>query len=200
MLYQIVPVGNVWQDGMVAVPKKVATDYIKLASEYQLKALLLILSNNAPCDSKYVAKVLGCTEADATDFLEFWVEEGVLSCDGVVNAQPPAESTAVVELPKKEEVKAVKVKEAIPVPKLNPSDIVTMCRDNRELTELIHHAQEVFGRTISHIEQELVINMVTYYGLPCDVVLVILEYYKTEKAKGRAIGTSYIGTMAKNWS
>ena len=44
MLYQIVPVGNVWQDGMVAVPKKVATDYIKLASEYQLKALLLILS------------------------------------------------------------------------------------------------------------------------------------------------------------
>lgn len=200
MLYQIVPVGNVWQDGMVAVPKKVATDYIKLASEYQLKALLLILSNNAPCDSKYVAKVLGCTEADATDFLEFWVEEGVLSCDGVINAQPPAESTAVVELPKKEEVKAVKVKEAIPVPKLNPSDIVTMCRDNRELTELIHHAQEVFGRTISHIEQELVINMVTYYGLPCDVVLVILEYYKTEKAKGRAIGTSYIGTMAKNWS
>ncbi len=199
MLYQIVPVGNVWQDGMVAVPKKVATDYIKLASEYQLKALLLILSNNAPCDSKYVAKVLGCTEADATDFLEFWVEEGVLSCDGVVNAQPPAESTAVVELPKKE-AKTVKVKEAIPVPKLNPSDIVTMCRDNRELTELIHHAQEVFGRTISHIEQELVINMVTYYGLPCDVVLVILEYYKTEKEKGRAIGTSYIGTMAKNWS
>lgn len=199
MLYQIVPVGNVWQDGMVAVPKKVATDYIKLASEYQLKALLLILSNNVPCDSKYVAKVLGCTEADATDFLEFWVEEGVLSCDGVVNAQPPAESTAVVELPKKE-AKAVKVKEAIPVPKLNPSDIVTMCRNNRELTELIHHAQEVFGRTISHIEQELVINMVTYYGLPCDVVLVILEYYKTEKAKGRAIGTSYIGTMAKNWS
>lgn len=200
MLYQIVPVGNVWQDGMVAVPKKVATDYIKLASEYQLKALLLILSNNAPCDSKYVAKVLGCTEADATDFLEFWVEEGVLSCDGVVNAQPPSESTAVVEPPKKEEAKTVKVKEAIPVPKLNPSDIVTMCRDNRELTELIHHAQEVFGRTISHIEQELVINMVTYYGLPCDVVLVILEYYKTEKAKGRAIGTSYIGTMAKNWS
>lgn len=200
MLYQIVPVGNVWQDGMVAVPKKVATDYIKLASEYQLKALLLILSNNAPCDSKYVAKVLGCTEADATDFLEFWVEEGVLSCDGVVNAQPTAESKAVVEPPKKEEAKTVKVKEAIPVPKLNPSDIVTMCRDNRELTELIHHAQEVFGRTISHIEQELVINMVTYYGLPCDVVLVILEYYKTEKAKGRAIGTSYIGTMAKNWS
>lgn len=200
MLYQIVPVGNVWQDGMVAVPKKVATDYIKLASEYQLKALLLILSNNAPCDSKYVAKALGCTEADATDFLEFWVEEGVLSCDGVVNAQLPAESTAVVEPPKKEEAKTVKVKEAIPVPKLNPSDIVTMCRNNRELTELIHHAQEVFGRTISHIEQELVINMVTYYGLPCDVVLVILEYYKTEKAKGRAIGTSYIGTMAKNWS
>lgn len=198
MQYQIVPVGNIWQDGMVAVPKKAVSDYIKLASEYQLKALLLILASNGPCDSKTVAKSLGCTEADATDFLEFWVEEGILSCDGKVNIESPALSQTA--LPEPREKKTVEVKESIPVPKLNPSDIVTMCRENKELTELIHHAQEVFGRTISHVEQELVINMVTYYGLPCDVVLVILQYYKTEKSKGRAIGTAYIGSMAKNWS
>ena len=59
MLYQVVPVGDIWQEGMVAVPKKIATHYLKLASEYQLKALLLILAGNAPCDSKYVAKCLG---------------------------------------------------------------------------------------------------------------------------------------------
>lgn len=198
MQYQIVPVGNIWQDGMVAVPKKAVSDYIKLASEYQLKALLLILASNGPCDSKTVAKSLGCTEADATDFLEFWVEEGILSCDGKVNTESPALSQTALSEPR--EKKTVEVKESIPVPKLNPSDIVTMCRENKELTELIHHAQEVFGRTISHVEQELVINMVTYYGLPCDVVLVILQYYKTEKSKGRAIGTAYIGSMAKNWS
>lgn len=198
MQYQIVPVGNIWQDGMVAVPKKAVSDYIKLASEYQLKALLLILASNGPCDSKTVAKSLGCTEADATDFLEFWVEEGILSCDGKVNTESHALSPTALSEPR--EKKTVEVKESIPVPKLNPSDIVTMCRENKELTELIHHAQEVFGRTISHVEQELVINMVTYYGLPCDVVLVILQYYKTEKSKGRAIGTAYIGSMAKNWS
>ena len=196
MQYQIVPVGSIWQDGMVAVPKKAVSDYIKLASEYQLKALLLILANNGPCDGKFVAKSLGCTEADANDFLEFWVEEGVLSCDGAVNAAPVSE-TAVIQ-PKPVEVKTVEVKEAIPVPTLNPSDIVAMCRENKELTELIQHAQEVFGRTISHVEQELVINMATYYGLPSDVILVILQYYKTEKSKGRAIGTGYIGSMAKN--
>lgn len=198
MQYQIVPVGSIWQDGMVAVPKKAVSDYIKLASEYQLKALLLILANNGPCDGKFVAKSLGCTEADANDFLEFWVEEGVLSCDGAVNAAPVSE-TAVVQ-PKLVEVKTVEVKETIPVPTLNPSDIVAMCRENKELTELIQHAQEVFGRTISHVEQELVINMATYYGLPSDVILVILQYYKTEKSKGRAIGTGYIGSMAKKWS
>lgn len=197
MQYQIVPVGNIWQDGMVAVPKKAVNDYIKLASEYQLKALLLILANNAPCDAKFVAKSLGCTEADANDFLEFWVEEGVLSCDGNVNASSLAEQETVQP---KSEVKTVEVKEAIPVPTLNPSDIVAMCRENNELTELIRHAQEVFGRTISHVEQELVINMATYYGLPSDVILVILQYYKTEKSKGRAIGTGYIGSMAKKWS
>ena len=42
--------------------------------------------------------------------------------------------------------------------------------------------------------------MATYYGLPSDVILVILQYYKTEKSKGRAIGTGYIGSMAKKWS
>lgn len=197
MLYQAVPVGDIWQEGMVAVPKKIATHYLKLASEYQLKALLLILAGNAPCDSKYVAKCLGCTEADATDFLEFWVEEGVLCVNSEGRTAPLEQSVLKTE---SKPVSTEPVKESVPVPRLNPSDIVAMCRDNRELTLLVQHAQEIFGRTISHVEQELIINMVTYYGLPCDVVLVILQYYKSEKEKGRAIGTAYISSMAKKWS
>ena len=82
MLYRLLPLGKAWEQGMLALPKVIATDYLKLASEYQLKALLIILACDGQADSKHISKVLGCTENDAVDFLEFWLEEGILSCDG----------------------------------------------------------------------------------------------------------------------
>ena len=84
MLYQPIPMGEIWADGMIAVPKKIATNYLKFTSEYQLKALLIILSKNAGVTETEIAKALGCTQEDAKEFLEFWVEEGILSCDGEV--------------------------------------------------------------------------------------------------------------------
>lgn len=192
MQYQVIPVGDLWSDGMVAVPKKIVTNYLKFASEYQIKAMLLILASNGVCDSKDVAKALGCTQSDADDFLDFWVEEGLLSRDGEIIASKQIEKAE--EPPKKEK------KTAVPVPTLSPKEIVSICREDKQLTATLRNAQEVLGKTLSHAEQELIINMVTYYGLPADIVLTILQYYKNERAKGRAYGTSYIAAMAKNWS
>lgn len=192
MQYQVIPIGDLWSDGMIAVPKRIVTHYLKFASEYQIKAMLLILASNGRCESKEVAKALGCTQEDADDFLDFWVEEGLLSRDGEMIEKTVLEKTE--EKPKKEK------KAAVPVPTLSPKEIVSMCRESQELTAILRNAQEVLGKTLSHVEQELIINMVTYYGLPADVVLTILQYYKNEKAKGKAYGTSYIAAMAKNWS
>jgi DnaD/phage-associated family protein len=205
MEYQILPIGNIWQGGAFCVPTKIVSDYIKLASEYQLKALMLILSSNGVATSRDIAKALGCTENDADDFLDFWVEEGVLSKDGNVVAQPTPQ-TVVAEKPEPESVtpiqptQSVKKVESMPIPTLTPKDIVTMCRESKELTELMRNAQEVLGKTLSHSEQQLIINMVTYYGLPEEITLTILHYYKSEREKGKAIGTAYIAAMAKNWS
>ena len=197
MNYQIMPIGGVWEKGMFSVPSLIAKNYIKLASEYQLKALLLILSDGGNSTSKQIAKILGCTESDADDFLEFWVDEGVLIRDSQLNAAVP-EPVKTEE--KSDKPKPKKTLESVPVPVLSPKDVASALRNNSELEALVQNAQEVLGRTISHNEQELIINMVEYYGLPCEVVLTILQYYKTEKEKGRAIGSAYLGAMAKNWS
>ena len=53
MLYQPIPMGEIWEDGMIAVPKKIATNYLKLASEYQLKALLIIFSKSGGCPRRW---------------------------------------------------------------------------------------------------------------------------------------------------
>lgn len=193
MNYQVIPVGEMWQNGSFCIPTKVVTDHIRFASEYQIKALLIVLSSNGTADSKAVAKALACTENDVDEFLSYWVEEGVLSRDGEVVAPAPKIDTPP-------EPKVEKKIEALPVPKLTSKDIIDMCRNDRELEYLLRNAEEVLGRLLSHVERELIINMTTYYGLPADVVLVILQYYKGEKERGRAIGNAYISAMAKNWA
>lgn len=206
----MVPMGDIWQGGAFCVPLKIVENYIKFASEYQFKALMLILANNGKSDSRSIAKTLGCTESDADDFLDFWVEERVLTKDGCVNTlnQKPYEQKdsqrVFVEIKPEEhkvtqEVKVSKV-EAMPVPTLSPKEIVDICSSNQSLGKLLPNAEEVMGRTLSHREKELIINMVIYYGLPEEIVLTILHYYKGEKDKGKAIGTAYIAAMAKNWS
>lgn len=210
MNYRINPMGELWQGGTFCLPKNIVSNYIKLASEYQLKTILMIFANDGIGNSKSIAKTLGCTEGDIDDFLEFWVEEGVLlkAEDGtaVVNTDETADVIAApietVEKPAPAEVPQPKIKsvEALPVPTLTPKDIIAMCRDSQQLTMLLRTAQEVLGKTLSHANQEMIINMVTYYGLPEEIVLTILSYYKSEKDKGRAIGTAYISAMAKNWA
>lgn len=199
MEYRILPIGDIWQDGTFCVPAKIVSDYIKLASEYQLKALMLILSSNGRASSNNIAKTLGCTENDADDFLDFWVEEGILSKDGVTVPQNNCESN-ISDIDIKEKSKPVKKMETMPVPTLSPKDIITMCSESKELTELLRNAQEVLGKTLSHAEQQLIVNMVTYYGLPGEIALTILHYYKSEREKGKAVGTAYAAAMAKNWS
>lgn len=205
MEYKALPIGDIWSDGVFCVPNRIASSYIKMASEYQLKALMIILSKGGCALTKDISKILGCTESDADDFLDFWVEEGILTKDDytpvpITPAKPrkPENTPAKSEIVK--EVKAKKALETMPIPTLSPKDIITICRENQNLTELLRSAQEVLGKTLSHAEQELIINMVNYYGLPEEIVLTILHYYKTQKELGRVRGTVYIATMAKNWA
>ena len=78
MNYQILPVGSVWSGGMFFVPQAIADKYLKLASEYQLKALLFLLGKGGAASSAEIAKKLGITGADAENIMDFWVAEGIL--------------------------------------------------------------------------------------------------------------------------
>lgn len=192
MDYHIAPFGSVWSNGIFNVPNDLIDKYLKIASEYQLKALLLILRNGGQSSSAQIAKALGQTVGDIDDLLELWIEEGVLSADGQapVIPQQPAEQ--------KSEVKVVK--ETLSAPRLTPKDVVSAIRDSEEIAFLLNEAQVILGRTISHAEQEMLINMVNYYGLKVEVIMMILEFYRSEKEKGKSIGIAYVNTMAKNWA
>lgn len=192
MDYRILPFSSVWNSGIFNVPTTLIDNYLKMASEYQLKSLLYILRNGGQATTQDIAKALGHTTTDVDNFLEFWVEEGVVSVDG------KAVEIKVEE--KKEPVEIKPVKEKLSAPRLSPKDVLTVIRDDEKLRFLLTEAQRVLGRNISHAEQEMLINMVNYYGLMPEIVLMILEFYRAEKQKGRSIGISYINAMAKNWA
>lgn len=195
MDYRVMPFGNVWSNGIFNVPNDLADKYLKLASEYQLKALLYILRNGGQASSSMIAKTLGQTASDIDDLLEFWVEENIIAVDG----QNAAVHPKTEDKPKEQEKKKV-IRETLSAPRLTPKDIVAFSREDENIRFLLSEAQSVLGRTISHAEQEMLVNMVHYYGLRAEVILMILEFYRSEKAQGKSIGISYVNSMAKNWA
>ncbi len=194
MDYKALPFSAVWENGIFNLPTKLVDEYLKLASEYQLKALLYIFRHNGQAKTEEIAKALGQTISDTDSLLEFWVEEGIISQNG--NVVEPQQNEAKA---KASEQKVV-VKETISAPNLSPKDIVILLRGDKNLQLLVNEAQRVLGRTISTAEQAIIINMVNYYGLKPEIVLMILEYYRNEKQKGMSISFAYINAMAKNWS
>lgn len=196
MDYSIVPIGGIWVNGAFNVPLAVVDKYIRLASEYQLKALLIILSTNGKSSSAEIAKKLGITSSDAEEIMEFWLEEGAVAADGMEVKPSPApikEEAAEAEKPSK--------KIQITAPVLTPKDIVDAAQENAEIADLLNESQVVLGRTLSHNEREMLVNMVDFYGLKSEIVLMILQYWRSvnEKESSRAKGIAYVLKIAQNW-
>ena len=187
MDYNVMPFAAVWKNGIFNLPTDIVDKYLKMASEYQLKALLYIIRHEGRADSASVAKALGQTVGDIESIMEFWLSEGVVVADGCEIAPSPAPVTEPAEekAEKTEEEKAAEL---------------SFAAADQSISFLLSDAQRVLGRTISHAEQEMLVNMVQYYGLKVEVILMILEFYRSEKQRGKAIGISYVNAMAKNWA
>lgn len=218
MDYRINPAGKIWKDGMFFVPAALAEKYIKLASEYQVKALLYILSRNGVATSAELSKKLGIPQADAENMMDFWIEEGVLSSgkDGSSNyvpaagleraAEPLAEENggqkkaepaqiAESEKPQKKQSASRGVK----APVLSPKEIVAISSEKPQVAQLLNEAQSVYGRTISHSEQEMIVNLTEFYGMPPEVVMMLLAYCENLRSNGRAVSPGYFYKTAQNW-
>lgn len=204
MEYQILPIGDLWKSGMFSVPQAVAEKYLKLASEYQLKALLIILSSAGISTDEEISKRLGITVSDVRSIMEFWQAEGVVCLSGEEALKPeklqkPAEAEPKQETKKPLPVKKEKQEIKISAPNLSPKDIACLAGENPEIAELLNEAQEAYGRTISPSEQEMIVNLVTFYGLSYGAVLMLLGYCRREREAGRAISAGYFYKIAEKW-
>ena len=84
-------------------------------------------------------------------------------------------------------------------PSLSPKEIVAISCEKPQVAQLLNEAQVVYGRTISHSEQEMIVNLTEFYGMQPEVVMMLLAYCENLRANGRAVSPGYFYKTAQNW-
>lgn len=188
MGYQILPNGKVWADGVFCLPKSIVNS-LRLIGADNLQVLTYALGCDGEIKPSEIASALKIDEYEVIESLDFWVSEGILTDGKELNA--PSVAPAVEQKP---------ALERLPMPTLTPKDIVALCRESNELTELLRNAEKILASQLSNSMKSNLINMVTYYGLNVPVVLTLLQYYKNERDKGKGITMSRVQKMAQEWA
>lgn len=197
MEYSLNP--SAW-NAMFPVPSSVVDEHIRLAGATQLKVLLCLLRHsNEDFDENDISKLLGLNTADIIDAMQYWVQFGILTKSGEASRSiAPAKSDAAE--PKKQPVKAVETATEsvapIAIPKPTPDQIVARLNESPELKNLYSVAQVKLGRTIGYADQSSLLMMHDQYGLPVEVIIMIIDY---AVSRGKS-SISYILSIGKNWS
>ena len=188
MKYSVNP--SAW-GAIFPVPVQVVDEHIRLAGAVQLKVLLWLFRHIADnYDTDKMAEDLRISRPDAEDALQYWVQAGIICEDGRV-AQPVSTAQPIIE---KEAPKQKKLPD-LPYTKPNMEQIIARCEEEPEIRFLFSESQTRLGRTIGHDGQSTLLMMHDHYGLPIEVILMIVEYCSST---GKT-SFSYISKMGQDW-
>lgn len=198
---------GIW-NSVFAVPAEIVDRHIKLASKEQLKVILWVLRHNGESFStEQLAKAVGIREENAEEAMEYWTETGIfISGNAAVAIQSGKTEDSTISSagnPKPLENPAPVPQEALPskLPKkriIKPDGLHVAARINesRDLKMLMEETETSLGKTLSPALTSSLISMHDDYGLPVEVILMIVNY---AKSVGKT-GTSYIESVARDWS
>lgn len=189
------------------VPTQVVDKHIKLASGQQLKLLLWMLRHsNEGFDLDRLCKDLNFNKDDALDYMQYWVETGVILCDDEIKPAPKESKTAVKDKQsstdkkvKKEASEELKPKKEMPQivhTKPTMQEIVQRAEESDEIRFLLRESQTMLGRTIGYDCQCSLLMLHDTYGLPVEVIIMIIEY---AVSVGKS-NSSYILALGRDWS
>lgn len=175
---------------MFAVPAQVVDNYIKLASASQLKTLLWICRHiSEPIDAVKISQEIGYSVGDVDDALTVIVGWGVLiGTDVTVTPAPvPSEKPKITEQPKHfEEIAASKP---------SSEQIMTRCKEDPEILAMFSDIEKMLGKTLGYDSRSTLLMMHDHYGLPIEVIYMLVDYCKSV---GKS-GFSYISKVGKTW-
>lgn len=175
---------------MFAVPTQVVDNYIKLASASQLKTLLWICRHiSEPIDAAKISQEIGYSVGDVEDALTVIAGWGVLiGTDVTVTPAPvPSEKPKITEQSKH--------LEEIAASKPSSEQIMTRCKEDPEILAMFSDIEKMLGKTLGYDSRSTLLMMHDHYGLPIEVIYMLVDYCKSV---GKS-GFSYISKVGKTW-
>lgn len=186
------------------VPTSIVDKHIKLAGAAQLKVLLWILRNSGKDFTiDDIAKALSMHPADVKDAVQYWVEtkviakreDGLYPCDSNFN-EKECDKTKEIGDSQKKELLNPKPQPVISRPqKPDMESVAKRISENSSVASLMQEAQVVLGRTITNGDCSTLLMLHDYYGLPIDVIIMVLQY---ASSVGKT-NMKYIEKVAISW-
>lgn len=152
------PVASIFVDKYM--PKANAT-FVKV----YLYGLRLCYAIGTEPDNKSIAKALDVLESDVRLAWKYWEEQGVIRLnedDGIEFVDLTLEASPAPETSSKPQYKAKELAEAI--------------SDNSDISLLMEHAQNIFGKTFGASESAILYSFYDWLNLPIEVILILLEH------------------------
>ncbi|MBQ8027736.1 MAG: DnaD domain protein [Clostridia bacterium] len=176
-----------------SVPAAVVDKHLKLAGAAQIKVLLWLLRHAAESPTMdELCNALNMKSADATDAMQYWVECGIVLENGKV---AKAEDQPEYAKPAKENT-PVEIKSEISYTRPTSEQILKRTKESAEIQFMFNEAQKKLGRTIGYDGQSTLLMIHDFYGLPVEVLLMLIEYCVS--IGKNSLG--YISKAAKTWS
>ncbi len=177
-----------------AVPTDIVDKHIRLANGDQLKVLLWILRNSTENpDISEMCRALKINSSDAEDYLQYWVLTGVLQSTGEPIEIPLSPAPNSVSEPVKVPEPQKEIKDIEPS-RPSMSEIAKRLDESPEIEKFLQQIQDLVG-TIGYNENSIIILLHDFYGLPCEVLYMLIDYCVSVGKKN----FNYIYTVGKDW-
>lgn len=177
-----------------AVPAEIVDKHIRLATEPQLKVLLWILRNSPDNpDLNALCADLKINPDDARDYLQYWLLTGVLLSDDSEPREKSPEKESRAQ--KKDEETPGRDPAPIPPPSLSSGEIAQRVEESPEIGVLLNEAQKKLGKTIPYYGQCVLLTLYDHYGLPLEVLFMLLDYCASIGKTNYA----YIDAIGRDW-
>ena len=173
-------------DSSFKVPNALADNFIKLANPKHMIVLLWVLRHaQTPKSAEQIAGELHIDKAIVNEAIFYWIDAKSVPVPTV-----PASKQPITDTPKAESEKRLGSSMA------SDEEILQRAKESAEFKFLLQKSQQIYGRTISKAERSMLLSLMDYYGLPVEVILMLIQY---AVSAGRT-GTNYIHTVGINWA
>ncbi len=196
-------------NAVFAVPSVLVDRHIKLAGKEQLQTILWVLRHaGEPFDSSTLSAALNISTDSALDALDYWTDCGLLVRSEETFSPPPVQAPSPEAAPASPQSPASSPQPAeqasIPVlppkPKrlLRPDGLYLSARiqESESIRYLMQEAELTLGKTVSPALSSALLSICDDYGLPVEVIVMILHYCK-EVGK---TSTAYIESVSRDWA